>query len=297
MESTERKKIRLRITPAQKNRLEYLLEKYKYIVRGIETDYIDFEPENNLFNYTLSVGSKSYYYILIETLALNGFKIESNDKKVNEIIDQVAEKYRNDLIKFAQSLEQDKKVDKSHGSIDKLIEQGNYKDLIKISKDITYNTDTINLAKSTITLSVTNAIVKSIEKAAKHKYETEKTIEQLISVASDTTLKLHNCDQLMEQAGIVAIELAAKSQDTLLTLVKLSNMKNLDYVLNIKAAMKFGEIVMEDPNKYNYEISKALRELNTRWLDNIFDSISKKLTPEEIELYNSTIDFIKSKRG
>lgn len=297
MESTERKKIRLRITPAQKNRLEYLLEKYKYIVRGIETDYIDFEPENNLFNYTLSVGSKSYFYILIETLALNGFKIESNDKKVNEIIDQVAEKYRNDLVKFAQTLGQDKKVDKTHGSIDKLIEHGSYKDLIKISKDITYNTDTINLAKSTITLSVTNAIVKSIEKAAKHKYETEKTIEQLISVASDTTLKLHNCDQLMEQAGIVAIELAAKSQDTLLTLVKLSNMKNLDYVLNIRSAIKFGEIVMEDPNKYNYEISKALKELNTRWLENIFDSISKKLTPEEIELYNKTIDFIKSKRG
>jgi hypothetical protein len=297
MEYIERKKIRLRITPSQKNRLEYLLERYKYIVRGIETDYIDFEPENNLFNYTLSVGSRSYYYILIETLALNGFKIESNDKKVNEILGQVANKYRNDLIKFAQTIDNDKKVDKSHNSIDKLIENGNYKDLIKISKDITYNTETINLAKSTITLSVTNAIVKSIELAAKHKYETEKTINHLISVAADVTLKMHNCDQLMEQAGIVAIELCAKNQDTLLSLVKMSNLKNLDYILNLKAAIKLGEIIMEDPTKYSYEISKVIKELNTRWLENIFDSISHRLSPEEIELYNKTIDFIKSKRG
>jgi hypothetical protein len=297
MQNTERKKIRLRITPSQKNRLEYLLEKYKYIVRGIETDYIDFEPETNLFNYTLSVGTKSYYYILIETLALNGFKIESNDKKVNDIIDQVANKYRNDLIKYAQSTTNDKKVDKSHNSIEKLIEQGLYKDLIRISKDITYNTETISLAKSTITLSVTNAIVKSIEKAAKHKYETEKTIEQLMSVAADTTLKMHNCDQLMEQAGIVAIELCTKSQDSLINLIKISNLKNLDYILNVKAASKLGEVIMEDPVKYEYEISKAMRELNTRWLENIFDSVSKRLSPEEIELYNKTIDFIKSKRG
>jgi hypothetical protein len=297
MESTDRKKIRLRITPSQKNRLEYLLEKYKYIVRGVETDFIDFEPENNLFNYTLSVASKSYYYILIETLALNGFNIESNDRKVNEIINQVADKYRNDLIKFAELSRDEKKVDRGHSSLDKLIEQGNYKELIKVSKDITYNAETINLAKSTITLSVTNAIVKSIERAAKHKYETEKTIEHLITVAADTTLKSHNCDQLMEQAGIVAIELCSKSQDTVLTLIKISHLKNLDYLLNIKAATKLGEIIMEDPIKFEYEIAKAVRELNTRWLDNIFDSVAKRLSPEEIELYNKTIDFIKSKRG
>lgn len=295
--SQEKKKIRLKISEAQKARLEYLLEKYQYIIRGIELDVIDYDPKTNLINYVLTVGSSSYYYIIIETLALNGFAIESNDPKVNKIIEQVADKYKNDLIKYAQNVSVVKKVDKTHDSLDKLIETGNYKALIRISRDITYNTETVALAKSTITLSVTNAIVRSIENVAKRKSEAPKTIESLIAIASDPQLKLNNCDQLMEQAGIVAIELSAKDQDSMLFLIKISNQKNLDYLLNIKAALKFGEIVMEKQADYTYEIVKAAKEMNTRWLEMIYPSISYRLEEEEKEFYHKVIDFVVQRRN
>lgn len=296
MESSAKKVIKLRIISAQRERLEYLIERFKYIIRNIEVLEPEFEPKSEVIYYTIIVTSQSYYFMIIETLALNGFKIETNDKKVAEIYEKVRNKYKDDLAKFAEEQETARRINKIHDSIDDLIDDGKYTDLIKISKDITYNPETITKAKSFITLSVTNSIIKNIEKAAKYRWELNQTIESLLKIASDKPLKNYNCDQLMEQAGIIAIELSAKNEDSLNYLIKISNLKNVDPLLNIKAAIRLGGILLSNPDKYATEINKALKELNTRWLDAILDPIRNKLAANEIEIFDKFISYLKSKR-
>lgn len=296
MESSAKKVIKLRIISAQRERLEYLIERFKYIIRNIEVLEPEFEPKSEVIYYTIIVTSQSYYFMIIETLALNGFKIETNDKKVAEIYEKVRNKYKDDLAKFAEEQETARRINKIHDSIDDLIDDGKYTDLIKISKDITYNPETITKAKSFITLSVTNSIIKNIEKAAKYRWELNQTIESLLKIASDKPLKNYNCDQLMEQAGIIAIELSAKNEDSLNYLIKISNLKNVDPLLNIKAAIRLGGILLSNPDKYETEINKALKELNTRWLDAILDPIRNKLAANEIEIFDKFISYLKSKR-
>jgi len=296
MESSAKKVIRLKIISAQRERLEYLIERFKYIIRNIEVLEPEFEPKSDIIYYTIIVTSQSYYFMIIETLALNGFKIETNDKKVAEIYEKVRNKYKDDLAKYAEEQEISRRINKIHDSIDELIDEGRYSDLIKISKDITYNPESITKAKSFITLSVTNSIIKNIEKAAKYRWELNQTIESLLKIATDKPLKNYNCDQLMEQAGIIAIELSAKNEDSLNYLIKISNMKNIDPLLNIKAAIRLGGILLSNPDKYDSEINRALKELNTRWLNVILDSISNKLAENEIEIFDKFISFLKSKR-
>lgn len=296
MESSAKKVIKLRIISAQRERLEYLIERFKYIIRNIEVLEPEFEPKSEVIYYTIIVTSQSYYFMIIETLALNGFKIETNDKKVAEIYEKVRNKYKDDLAKFAEEQETARRINKIHDSIDDLIDDGKYTDLIKISKDITYSPETITKAKSFITLSVTNSIIKNIEKAAKYRWELNQTIESLLKIASDKPLKNYNCDQLMEQAGIIAIELSAKNEDSLNYLIKISNLKNVDPLLNIKAAIRLGGILLSNPDKYATEINKALKELNTRWLDAILDPIRNKLAANEIEIFDKFISYLKSKR-
>lgn len=296
MEATAKKVIRLKITSSQKDRLEYLMERFKYIIRNMDILEPQYEPKSDIIYYTIVVNSRSQYFIIIEILAINGFRIETNDKKVAEIYEKVRNKYKDDLAKYAEASKQSKKINRTHDSIDELIDSGKYNDLIKISRDITYNTETITKAKSFITLTVTNSIIKNIEKASKYRWEINQTIESLLKIASDKSLKSYNCDQLMEQAGIIAIELSAKNDDSLLYLVKISNLKNIDPLLNIKAAIKLGGILLENQVKYDYEINMAIKELNTRWLAAILEPVKSKLSEEELELLDKCIAFIQSKR-
>ncbi len=296
MESSTKKNIRLKITSNQQNRLEYLIERFKYIFRNLEVSEPIYEPKSNIIYYTLIVGSRSYYFMIIETLALNGFVIESNDKKVVEVYEKIREKYKDDLARFSEQQRMSRRINKGHDSIDELIDEGKYSELIKISKDITYSPEIIKKARAFIMFSVTNMIIKSIELVSKKRWESQQAIKNLLKVAADVSLKQYNCDQLMEQAGIIAIELSAKNDDSLLYLVKISNLKNIDPLLNIKAAIKLGEILLGNPEKYDHEIKVAIKELNTRWLAAILEPVKSKLSEEELELLDKCIAFIQSKR-
>lgn len=291
------KSIRIRIKETDKIRLLYLFDKFNYIFRNFTVSEPEYEPGTNFVKYVITVNNMSNYYIIIETLAINGFTVESNDEKVNEIIESVKEKYREDLRKYAESVEVVRKINKTHDSLDDLIDGGNYKELIKVSKDITYSTETLSKAKSGILLTVTNAIIKNVDEVAKYRFAIKKTIENLLKIASDTELKLYNCNMLMEQAGVIAIELSSKYEESVHYLIKISNLRNIDNLLNLKAASKFGEIVLSDPGKYENDIRIAVRELNTRWLDMAYDSAKHKLSEEENELLIKCVNMIKSRRS
>jgi hypothetical protein len=261
-------------------------------MKDLDLSEPEFEPKSENVNYSLHVSYRSKLDILVESLTINGFYIESSDEKIIEIIKNSNDKYREELKRYAASLDLKKNVNKKHDNLDKLIDEGKYKELIKVAKDVTYNPESISKAKAGIPLSVNNLIIKVIDRFSRQKMDIEEAISTLTTITSDKELPYFNSREWMYQAGIVAVELCSQRDYAIKNLIKISNQKNSDQLINVKAAIKFSEILFGNLTKYEEQIKLATKELNTRWLSNVAEAYRNKLSKEENEAFDKLVDFI-----
>ncbi|MEW6651949.1 MAG: hypothetical protein AB1394_00620, partial [Bacteroidota bacterium] len=161
-------------------------------------------------------------------------------------------------------------------------------------KDITYSPETIKTARSCLSRAVTNCMIKTIENVSKYKITVDEGIKILLAMATDNDLKYLKQDELMMQSANVAFELCTKNNEAISNLIKISNQKNVDYLINLKAAAKFSEIALSDENKYKNQIKAATKDLNVRWLMNLVEPYRDKLSDEENENIDKLVDYIKS---
>ncbi|MBX3009625.1 MAG: hypothetical protein KF816_16500 [Melioribacteraceae bacterium] len=292
MSKLGKKFIRITVHQDDKSRLEYLIERLSYIMKDLDLSEPEFEPKSENVNYSLHVSYRSKLDILVESLTINGFYIESSDEKIIEIIKNSNDKYREELKRYAASLDLKKNVNKKHDNLDKLIDEGKYKELIKVAKDVTYNPESITKAKAGIPLSVNNLIIKVIDRFSRQKMDIEEAISTLTTITSDKELPYFNSREWMYQAGIVAVELCSQRDYAIKNLIKISNQKNSDQLINVKAAIKFSEILFGNLTKYEEQIKLATKELNTRWLSNVAEAYRNKLSKEENEAFDKLVDFI-----
>lgn len=291
--ASHKKIIHVTIHQDDKSKLEYLIDRFKYIVRDVVLSDPVFQPKSEYVNYSISFSYRTNLEILLEALIINGFEIDSSDELVALHIEKSNNKYLEDLRRFAASVDIKRKINKTHNSLDTLVTQGQYRELIKISKDITYTPDTITLARASISLSVSNAIFKVIEKNSTGKMNIDEATNELFAIATDKELPFLNCTEWMTQAGKVAIELSAKTNSGLKNLIKICNQKSLNQLVNIAAAIKFSEVALAEPIKYEESINYASKELNTRWLYNIAEPYRDTFSEEENELLDNLINFIR----
>lgn len=287
-----KEKIKVLIEENDRSRFEYLLEQLQFIIRDIDHSPLELLPNVKQFYSFISVKKPSQFELLIEILNLNGFIIQTNDEKIQDILDKVNQKYLSDLAEYAATVDLKKGVNKTHPSLEKFITEGNYNELIKIAKDITYSPDTIKKAHAGVSRAVTNHFIKTIEKVAKYKISTDEAIKSLLVIATDNDLKILKQHELMLQAANVAFEICMKNNDAVTNLIKISNLKSVDTLVNLKAAAKFSEIALSNPEKYKEQIRVATKELNIRWLKNLIDPFRDKLTDEENEHIDKLIDYI-----
>ncbi|KAF0142458.1 MAG: hypothetical protein A2499_02410 [Stygiobacter sp. RIFOXYC12_FULL_38_8] len=287
-------KIKVLILENDRSRFEYMLEQFQYLIRDIEATELELASNNKDYHCVITVSKNSQFALVIEVLNLNGFVIQTNDKKVQEILDKINQKYIDELTEYISTVEFKKGVNKTHPGLEKLITDGNYSELIKISKDITYSPETIKTARSGISRAVTNCMIKTIENVSKFKITIDEGVKILLAVATDSDLKYLKQDELMMQAANVGFELCTKNNEAISNLIKISNQKNVDYLINLKAAAKFSEIALSDETKYKSQIKFATRELNVRWLMNLVEPFRDKLSDEENENIDKLIEYIKS---
>jgi len=287
-------KVRVNVQEDDKTRFEFLLVQFQYLFREIEVDNSEFLPDTKEYTYALAVSSLSHFNLVVEILSTNGYLVQSNDQIVKDIIHNVKDRYQEELRQYASTIEIKKTVDKTYPNLEKVINAGEYIELLKILKDVTYSPSTIKSAHNNISRAVTNAIFKNIENVSKYKISVDEGIKNLLSIASDNSLKNHNCQELMMQAANVAFELCGKNSDVINTLVKISNQKNSNTMINLKAAAKFAEVALSDEKKYNSQIKFAIRELNIRWLMNIVEPFRDKLSDDENMLIDKLINHIKN---
>lgn len=287
-------KIKVLVLENDRSRFEYMLEQFQYLIREIDASPLELDLNKKDFNSVITVSKLSQFELVVEILNLNGFVIQNNDKKIQEILAKVNNRYLDELAEYASGIDLKKGVNKTHANLEKLITEGNYSELIKVSKDITYSPDTIKNARSGVSRAVTNCMIKTIEKVSKYKITVDEGIKILLALATDNDLKYLKHDELMMQAANVAFELCTKNNEAISNLVKISNQKNVDYIINLKAAAKFSEIALSDETKYKSQIKQATKELNIRWLMNLVEPFRDRLSQDENENIDKLVEHIKS---
>ncbi|MFZ5947827.1 MAG: hypothetical protein ACOYU5_07640 [Stygiobacter sp.] len=291
---SKKEKIKVLINENDRSRFEYMLEQFQYIISSIEADPIEFMPDKKNFFCLITVGKSNQLEMVIEILNLNGFEISTNDKKIQQILEKINQKYLVELAEFAKNVEIKKRANKTHPSLDKLMTEGNYQELARVAKDVTYSPETIQKARAGLSRAVTNTIIKTIENVSKYRISVDKGIEKLLDIATDNDLKFLKQHELMLQAANVAFELCLKNNESITNLIRISNLKNVDIIINLKAAAKFSEIALADEEKYQNQIKQATKELNIRWLTNLIEPFRDKLSDEENQNIDKLIEHIKS---
>lgn len=291
---SKKEKIKVIINENDRSRFEYMLEQFQYIISSIEAEPIELMPDKKNFYCLISVNKLSQLELLIEILNLNGFEIVTNDKKVQNILEKLNQKYLQELAEFAATVDIKRRANKTHPFLEKLISDGNYQELAKIIKDVTYSPETIEKARAGLSRAVTNTIIKTIENVSKYKISVDKGVENLLAISTDNDLKFLKQHELMLQAANVAFELCLKNPYGIKNLIKISNLKNVDTIINLKAAAKFSEITLSDDNKFEQQLKLGIKELNIRWLENLLEPFRDKLSKEENENIDKLIDYIKS---
>lgn len=287
-------KIKVLILENDRSRFEYMLEQFQYLIRDIEATPLELADNHKDYTCVITVSKQTQFALVIEVLDLNGFVIQTDDKKVKSILEKVNQKYLDELAVYASSVDLKKGVNKSHPGLEKLITEGHYAELIRISKDITYSPETLKAARTGVSRAVTNCMIKTIENVSKYKITVDEGIKILLAMATDGELKFLKQDELMMQAANVAFELCTKNNEAISNLIRISNQKNVDYIINLKAAAKFSEIALGDEAKYKNQIKVATKELNVRWLMNLVEPFRDKLSDEENENIDKLVEYIKS---
>ena len=181
-------------------------------------------------------------------------------------------------------------------SLDKLISDGEYEKVIQVSRNIKNGFETMKKAKENIDSAVNKSIQSFYGKALKNKLYLDESIAELIKISTNKELRILNKIDLMKDAGMKAVDLCAGSLENVSDLVTISNNNFIPNIVSINAAIKFAEIIFNNPEKYKEEIQYAVKNLNTRWILIARDIVITKLTENEKSLLNKLIDFIDSSR-
>ena len=240
---------------------------------------------------------EGFYRTAVETLTYNDMKILLPDDQTQVMIDEIRE--RRIQIAINSSIIVDDtpiRARVSAEAVDEMVDLGNYGSIINVSKNINADQEVVERALNNISNSINRAIDIAVLEAKSDKALIKNSIKKLIHIASDSKIKSLNKIDLLKRAGVEAIELCVDDWDTVKELINIANNNQLHNLINIKAAVKFYDVVLNNRIKYKLELEAATKKLNIRWLIIALDVVESNLTEEEKSKLDSLIEFIRKKR-
>ena len=243
---------------------------------------------------------KKYYGNVIEKLAYNDIKIFRKDPEAKQIVEEVKRQKRKAAPVANSGWDSIRKKNKtiSEEDLEEMAVDGKYKELLAVIKNsIQHPLDIVKKAKALLSDSIAIALNRSYSNATENKDQAKKEYKFLLEIATDKQLKLNRLTKELKEAGYQLIELCVFYPDFFKNLIDIANNPNLHPTINIKAAVELGEKFLTGEEKYSGEIELAVKNLNTRWLNNTFEIAIKDLSNKEIETFKKLVDFIEKKRG
>lgn len=238
------------------------------------------------------------YSFMVEKLIYNNVRLLIVDKKNEDLMESIQKKIHqanSDFIGWGASKNLASLVKSK--SLEELVENGNYREVIRLSKNFASSNTIIEKAKNNISPAIFVAIDTAFQDGLRNQIEIDNSIEKLIEIASDKNLKVLNKIDELKRAGFLAIELCTQRRDNYSDLIHIANNSSLHNIINIKAAIRFSQLILSDTEQYDEEIQLAVRKLNTRWLSIAMDIVEKDLSDAEVTEFKKFFNFIVTKRN
>lgn len=279
------------------------LDKFKFIFGIIQKKQSDKTPLSSKIgklgkDYLISLKfEESFYQKAVETLTYNDIKILLPDDQTQEMIDEIREK-RIQIAINSSKIADDSPI-RSHVSaaaVNEMVELGSFESVINVSKNINADKEVVERALNNISNAINRAIDIAVLEAKSDKALIKSSIKKLILIASNNKIKSLNKMDLLKRAGTEAIELCVEDWDSIKDLINIANNNQLHNLINIKAAVKFYDVVFSNTTKYKVELEAAIKKLNARWLLIALDVVESNITDEEKFKLDSLIEFIRKKR-
>lgn len=252
--------------------------------------------ENTMVSFKVE---KSCYKILVEKLTFNNIRIVMPDENTKEVVDTAKNQARSIPLVMGKPRGGANKPsqDEQKKTLEEYIRDGDYREVIRISRTVTEEKDIIEKAKNSIADTISRAINNAYNDALTKKYDIAVNLEKLIKIAADSNIKMLQRMDLLKDAGLKAITICAGNKDYVGDLISLANNNALHNLVNIKAAIKFAEVVLPNKDIYRNDLNMAIKNMNTRWLSIISAGFTNELNAEEMKLFEKLIQYIQNHRA
>lgn len=287
-------KIIIKITSSEIEKIEAIMHKMS-LIPSVELSKLSYGQLGDDVIASFDVDD-SHYALMMEKLYTSGFNILPTNDKATQVLEFLYGKYGKRTSSKTSNQQPKGPVAISSETINEHKSQGKYDELIKIMKTVNIDPNLKNDAKNSLIDAVKKNIDHNYNYAFINKHAVPTSISNLLRICSDVNLKTFNMQPLQKQAGLAAIAICENYSDYIDELIKVSNNNQIPSGVNLKAAVKFWEIVKKDTEKFSGDIAIAFKSLNIRFLENSFDVAQGELEASEIELFNEFRDFIKSKK-
>ncbi len=291
-----KEKVTVKIEPSEISRFKVFIEFLQSTMKDLVVSNFRYGQLGGEAIISFEVDDKNYEDF-VHKLNLNHFKIISLSKEIKSDFNKISDKYYKK--ETWSNLDKAKKNGTEKVTttfIDNLTKDGKYEELIKIIKDIRYAGELAKYAADNLNTAIANLIKRCTLKNNTNRQDAEERIKTLIKIAGDDKLKILQKFELMNDAGKKAIEICASYKEMVDYLIQIANNNQIHNSLNILSALQFASIVLLEPEKFEIEINRAVRNLNVRYLDIAYDVVKEYLSLEQKEKFNNFIQFIREKR-
>jgi len=289
-------KVTVKVEPNEISRFKVLIEFLQSTTKGLSVTNFKYGNLGGEAIISFDVDEKNYEDF-VHKLNINRFKILMLSKAITSDFNKISDMYYKK--ETWDSLDKNKKISNEKVTlslIDNLTKDGKYDELIKIIKDIRYAGELAKYATDNLNTAVANLVKKCSITANTNRMDVEDKIKILIKIASDDKLKLLQKFDMMNDAGKKAIDICSSYKEIVDYLIQIANNNQIHNSLNMLAVLQFASIVMPEPEKFDIEINRAIRNLNLRYLDIAFDVVKDLLSLDQKEKYNNFSQFLKNKR-
>jgi hypothetical protein len=278
----ELKPVFLEIRAKDKEKFNSILKVIKLTFSSVKIQDLIFDKIDDKLLVSFNITQK-HYNTLIEKLTLNHLDVISTEAADLEIINSAKGKLRKkDNAGFDgwDTIANYGKPSKNL-SIEELVKNGDYIELIKIINDLTLDNARREKAKEGLGESIENRIKKLYGQAMISKREAEQSVTKLVDIASNGFLIARGENKGINRAMEIAFDIASQNPDTVNLLIDIANNKSLQPINNLRAIILFASIVFNDRAKYSRNIKYANLYLNIKWLIKIYDKVKSELSSNE----------------
>jgi len=294
----ELKKVIAKLNPDEVAKFKSVLKVLKYTQSGVVIQNLVFKEKKDIVEVSFETNPESYKSI-VEKLALNRIKLETNDEessRIVEVANQELERGKNKNAFMGWTGAAVGSSEKKKATVDGIATEGDYEELIKITRDVSATKEEVEKAALKIDTAIKNAMEKAYNPALQDSYFAEPGIKRLLQIAGDPNLSLINKNDIRFKAGILALNICVKHKDQNVNLIAIANNSKIDNLVSATAAVRLAGILNDNKYLDIKLIDPVLKELNTKWLDSIFGGVKHKFDEKEIKDFEKMIKYVETER-